>query len=349
MDSETRMILYYLNAMGGGLAGKDHPMQQVGAVTEQQIKAESQMRLIQKLLDGGGTVKRGKTGGIDVSGDITSLLSGMSEEEKTPFAKAPSGTAMNAPGGQIETQRDSLRQGVLNPSPSLTDISGADLIGLTPENISQALQLKFTGEELERKKLSDLMEMMTPTPTAPIKLPGVGKLSLKQWQSLPTKERSYAYYVFTEEQRGDEPLEYKEWVAKTDEPTQKQLYDIGKEDPEFAEWLTKYKEAGAIKIDIAGREVEKGLGKGKADVMSPGYAQSVREDLMKDKANWPSEKLIKQYIDKGLSYTEAEDRARRRMILETMDKQIRQAFKGKKVTLGDDGWYVDGVLKVGFP
>ena len=37
------------------------------------------------------------------------------------------------------------------------------------------------------------------------------------------------------------------------------------------------------------------------------------------------------------------------MILEAMDKQIRQAFKGKKVTLGDDGWYVDGVLKVGFP
>ena len=83
--------------------------------------------------------------------------------------------------------------------------------------------------------------------------------------------------------------------------------------------------------------------------MSPGYAQSVRDDLVKDKANWPSETLIKQYTGKGLPYTEAEERAQKRMVLETMDKQIRQAFRGKEVTLGDDGWYVDDELKVRFP
>ena len=360
MDAQTRMLMYYLNAMGQGLAGPKHPMQRVGAVTEQQIKAESQMKLIQKLLDSGGTVKRGKAGGIDVSGDVSYFISDIANEEsidkKNPFSGTMSELSKDEQTsfkggvtGRVESQRSLMEQKFLNPSSSLPDISGADLIGLTPENISQALQFKFMSEELEHKKLSDIMEMLAPTPGAPIELPGVGKLSLRQWQALPSKERSYAYYVFTEEQRGDKPLEYDEWASRIDEPTAKQLYDIGKRDPEFAEWLTKYKEAGAIKIDIAGREVEKGLGKGKADVMSPGYAQSVKEDLMKDRTNWPSDKLIKQYTDKGLSYTEAEDRAQRRMILEAMDKQIRQAFKGKKVTLGDDGWYVDGVLKVGFP
>jgi predicted regulator of amino acid metabolism with ACT domain len=90
MDAQTRMLMYYLNAMGQGLAGKDHPMQQVGAVTEQQIKAESQMKLIQKLLDSGGTVKRGKTGGIDVSGDVSYFISDIADEEsidkKNPFS-----------------------------------------------------------------------------------------------------------------------------------------------------------------------------------------------------------------------------------------------------------------------
>jgi len=37
------------------------------------------------------------------------------------------------------------------------------------------------------------------------------------------------------------------------------------------------------------------------------------------------------------------------MILEAMDKQIRQAFKGKEITLGEEGWEVDGELKVRYP
>ena len=348
---ENKMLLYYINALGSGLANKDDPMQAVAGVTQQTIATQSYMNLIKQMLSGGDAKfsTDGKKFKLDGPSALLGDVSELSKEQKVPFAGAPSGTAMNVPGGQLETSQDLLRQMFLNPSASPLDISGADLVGLTPENISQALQLRFMGEELERRRLSDLREMMVPTPVAPIQLPGVGRLSLKQWQSLPTKERSYAYYVFTEKQRGDEPLEYEEWTAETDAPTQKQLYDIGKEDPEFAKWLTKYKEAGAIKIDIAGREVEKGLGKGQARVIAPGYAQEIREGLMKDRTNWPSESLIKQYTNKGLPYIEAEERAQRRMVLETMDKQIRQAFKGKKVTLGEDGWEVDGELKVRYP
>lgn len=339
-----------MSGAGAALGGEGSVAEAVGGMTQQQIASQNYMKMVKQMLAGGSKFTMDKDK-FTLGGPSTLLgdVSGMLKEQQVPFKGAPSGMAMDAPGGQLETRERQLEQSFLNPSVSPLDVSGADLAGLTPGDISQALQLKFMGEELERKKLSDLMEMMTPTPAAPIKLPGVGELSLKQWQSLPTKERSYAYYVFTEKQRGDEPLEYKEWVAKTDEPTQKQLYDIGKEDPEFAEWLTEYKKAGAIKIDIAGREVEKGLGKGQAVVMAPGYAQDVRESLMKDKANWPSETFIKQYTDKGLSYLEAEERAQKRMVLESMDKEVRQAFKGKKVTLGDEGWEVDGELKVRYP
>ena len=338
MDPKTRMILYYLNELGGGLAGEGHPMQRVGAVTKQQIEAESQMKLIQKLLDGGGTVKRGKTGGIDVSGDMSSILSGMSEEEKTPFAGAPSGMAMNAPGGQIDTQRKQLEQSFLNPSPSPLDISGADLIGLTPENISQALQLKFTGEELERRKLSELMRMMQPAKderTAEIK--------------------NYEYYVAQEKAAGRTPKSIDMWDSGL--VRERRLYDeavasgMSKEENPFHEWLSEYKRLGGtdITIDVAGREVAKGLGKGKAEVMSPGYAQDTLSKLKKDK-EWPPmgriEDDMKTY---GLKYEEAESELRKELHIEAMDKEIRQAFSGAEIEMKIDGWYVDGKLRVRNP
>jgi len=48
MDAETKMALYYLNAMGQGLAGEDHPMQQVGAVTKQQIETQKYEQYVTK-------------------------------------------------------------------------------------------------------------------------------------------------------------------------------------------------------------------------------------------------------------------------------------------------------------
>ena len=353
MNIDPNMLMYFASTLGQGLMSPDDPMQGVAGATKQTIATQNYMKMVKQMLAGGSKFTMDKDkftlgGPSTLLGDVSGLL----KDEKVPFKGAPSGMAMNVPGGQLNTQQDQLRQSFLNPSNGSLDIFSAGLVGLTPENISQALQLKFTKESLEQKKLSDFAKMMQaiqPGPAAPIEVPGLGKLSLKQWSSLPTNDRSYYLYAASAKQRGEEAMTKEDWVASTDVNTRIQYLEGLEGDEDLKSLAIELAQAGSVKIDIGGREVEKGLGKGQAEVMSPGFSQDVKVDLMKDKANWPSDLLIKQYTDKGLSYTEAETRVQKRMVLETMDKQIRQAFKGKEITLGEEGWEIDGELKVRYP
>ena len=330
---ENKLLLYYLNELGSGLADEGDPMQKVAGATRQNIATQNYMNLIKQMLAGGGKFSMDKDKfKLDAPSTLLGDVSGLSKQQQTPFAGAPAGMSMNAPGEQLETKEDRLKHMFLNPSASPLDISSADLAGLTPENISQALQLKLTSEELERKRLSDIYKMMQPA------------------EAKDTRTTKVKTYEYAKEQGYKGSFVDFQNISET---THKKDYDEAVKDGyvgSFNNWMLEMAKAGAINLgEVTKREVAKRKGIGESEVMAPGFAQSIKIDLMKDKANWPSESLIKQYTGKGLPYIEAEERAQKRMVLETMDRQIRQAFKGKKVTLGEEGWEVDGELKVRYP
>ena len=339
----------YINSLGIGLMGKDSPMYGPAKMTQDAMSAKAYMDVIKKFLGGGGNLSE-KDGKLQYAGDITKFVS----PEDGQLSSTPANFTGSSAGTPQNTNVKPQGQSMPNPSRSPLDISSADLVGLTPEHISQALQFKFAKEEMEQKKLSELYKMMQPEsvePSAPIETPGIGKLSLKQWSSLPTEDRSYFLYAASARQRGEEVMDKDSWDASTDTNTKIQYLKALEEDSELKSLAMELARAGAssTSIDIAGREVAKGEGKGQANVMSPDYAQRTRRVLSADKANWPSEELIQSFIAQGFTYEEAEVRAQDRMILESMDKEIRQAFKHDKVTRGQGGWEVNGELKVRYP
>jgi len=306
MPIDPNMLAYFAASFGQGLMNPDDPMQQVAGATKQTIATKSYMDMVKQMLAGGGKFSMDKD---KFKLDAPSALLG-----DDLFKDAPAGTAMNAPtgtgtastpGGGDGTGMDMsklmmlnlLGGGTLNPSASPLNISGVSLAGLTPENISQALQLKLMSEEVGRKKLSDIYKMMQPT---------------KVEDPRTTKIKNYEYYKTQEELAGRKAKSIEEWDAGL--VRERRLYDEAvasgmiKEENPFHEWLFDLRKAGRDVISIGEQAVQRGRGKGQAEVMAPGFAQSVKVDLMKDKANWPSDTLIKQYTDKGLpSCSEAND------------------------------------------
>ena len=350
---ENKMLLYYINALGSGLMEKDDPMQAVAGVTQQQMATQNYMNLIKQMLAGGDAKfsTDGKKFKLDGPSALLGDVSELSKEQKVPFAGAPSGTAMNVPGGQLGTSQDLLRQMFLNPSASPLDISGADLIGLTPENISQALQLRFMGEALERKKLSDLRAMMVPTPAAPIETPGIGKLSLKQWSSLPTDDRSYYLYVASAKQRDEEAMNKEDWMASTDTNTRIQYLKALEKDEDLKSLAIELEQAGRDVISIGEQVIQKGRSKDIVRVTSSTYAQETRDDIAKDPERKLEAPYIKKYMEAGMKYEGAQLRAHNAVLYDAMYKGLQIAYKkiGKEVTWGKTGWEVDGVEVQGYP
>ena len=282
MAMDYRLMALFANAMGQGLMDKDDPMQQVAGVTSKTIATQNYMDMISQMLAGGDS--KFSTDGKKFKLDGPSAL--LRGDEKTPFKGAPAGMAMNAPGGSQGVTPNVGGGGMdfsklmmmnllgggnaLNPSASPLDVSGVSLAGLTPENISQALQLKFMSEELERKKLSDFVKMMQPEPTDPRDEPFISNYTLRQFNALTPDYKEYTLAKEGAKTLGDDAFMTKREWEET-EPTERQRFLKGlKDKPEMLEMEKKLAEArttepkpvklALMNISTATREVDKRFG-----------------------------------------------------------------------------------------
>ena len=146
--------------------------------------------------------------------------------------------------------------------------------------ISDAVKIGQNQQQLGQKKLTDVVDtiyksaliqnMQSSAETsrlnaqtalakslrqAPLEVPGKGKISLDEWNALDTKTKAYSYYAFDAGQRGEEVIPYDEWSRQTNSPTAFDLYNLAKDDPEFQNWLTEYRQSGATRISL-GEKVE---------------------------------------------------------------------------------------------
>ena len=276
---ENKMLLYYLSTLGQGLMDEDNPMQGVADVTKQAIAAEGKhklsmeyMNMIKEMLAGGGKLSMDKDKfKLDAPSALLGDVSGLLKEQQVPFKGAPSGTSMNVPGGQLETQQDLLRQSYLNPSASPLDITGADLVGLTPADVTQALQTGLGYGGLEQRRLSDLRKMMQPKPVDPRDQPFIGGYTLRQFNAFTPDYKEYVLAKEGAKTLGDDAFMTKrEWEEI--EPTEREKFLKGLEDrPELLETERKLAEARAIaprpskpapmNISTATRELTKRFGR----------------------------------------------------------------------------------------
>ena len=280
------------------------------------------MKLLKTLLEGGGKY---------------------SMDEKGVSLKAPVGafadTDLSIPGFEESYSRVSgIRTDYTAPertrrpvgyNPSASPLDSADLVGLTPENISQALQLKFAGEELGRKRLADLSRT------------GYYGAAIEKMRAetaaIPAKQFISAWKVATEDERTAAMKNYDFAVS--------QGYE-GK----FEEWLTSLAEASGKSTEriLADFVAKKGAGTA-LELAGPDFVQDVRTDLMKDRSKWGFPPAYEGLVGKGLDETKALDLSQKMMVIEEMDTRVRSFYKGKEVERRSDGWYVGGRLVVRNP
>jgi hypothetical protein len=230
---------------------------------------------------------------------------------------------------------------VLNPSPSPLGVNAADLAGLTPENVSQALTGAIGAEELRRRSIADVAERVytraaterlraqTEALTPRITVPGTDivltESAFIDWYKAATKDERSAAVKNYEYARGQG---YK---------------------GSFQQWTTELAEASGKSIaEVIAQVTAVETVKDRLKVEKHDYFTDIEERLRKDEELNYNPPGWKEF-EPTLGREGAKDRARKLWALREADKEIRAAHKGREVVRKPDGWYVDGKLVVRNP
>jgi len=157
----------------------------------------------------------------------------------------------------------------LNPSPSQLGLSAADLAGLTPQDVSNALSGALNIEQLKQRKMEsdvdtilkmaqvqDIIQGEPLDRQFPIQVPDVGAVTLREWQSLPMERRNYAAYVNQARTSGDSDImSYKDFINEFEAPERAKFLEYLEENPEMLEMETGLRKSGATRISV-GEKVE---------------------------------------------------------------------------------------------
>ncbi len=231
------------------------------------------------------------------------------------------GTSMAQPMSGPATPQAPTMDNYLNPSDSQSGFPASSLAGVTPEMITAMMGLKLTQEDLGRKKVSDVADMYFKSQQLqqatvqdkpfPVSVPGVGQVTLRQWNALPADDKEYAIAKHQASQMGDSTFMSKsEWQMT--EPTERQRFvQSALKDPaimegakelagigdtadwknfkkavdqgytgKFHEYQIEMRRAGATTIgDITGREKAKSELKGQLYFKNPDWTEDLSKHI----------------------------------------------------------------------
>ncbi len=184
------------------------------------------------------------------------------------------------------------QQSIINPSVGLPgDLSGLSLAGLKPEDINRAITLGLTGADLERKKVSDLyqnqywQEMVREKALArgakdilaPIEMPGIGQMSLQQFNALPPKTKAYAYAMTLRKQNGQSIISPEQFEREINPSEMEKLIELAKR-PGALNTIKEIYSAKAPQINLGAlgdRQEQHEIIKNWADIGTPKHRASL--------------------------------------------------------------------------
>ena len=319
---KNKLFLQYLSAAGSDIAAGRPISQNVNAVTQQNIQTQNFNKLLTAMLRDGASPDRMSK--VTFDGDSLNYKVDLKGERD---------------------KRTASGEGERATSQSPFNVSGGDLAGLTPEMISQALKFKMDQEAVERQKINDIVNNIYKS--------ALTKQALHAANAPYTDTRTsdIKNYEYAVKQGFDGTL--KDW--KTTDTADWKDYQKAKGEGYEGNFYKWQKEMAALSGGLsleefgARKEITEDVER-KSTVRSPEFAQTVTEDLMKNKGGWYSvEEADKLATEKNISFEQAQLMIQRRNVLNEMGRRVRAAFKGKKVEARADGWYVNGKLEVRNP
>ena len=241
---DNMLLLQYLAGAGQDIGSGNAVGTNVNAITQQNIQSRNFMKLLQKMLSGQGVPEGGKMTmdskgtKIEVPSSAGNPLAGSVGLDKgggfDPLARSAEGGGTPVNISSQTPSSNSNMGNFLNPSASPLDISGADLAGLTPGDISQALQFKFGQEAFQQKKLSDAGDL-------------IYKSALTQRALAPdtvkddrtTAVKNYEFYTNQQKASGKSAKSFEDWDkdARTSHEKDYDRYKSEGGELNFHSWL----------------------------------------------------------------------------------------------------------------
>jgi len=210
-------------------------------------------------------------------------------------------------------------------------------------------------EAIEENRINDLIDRfykikamegkLNPPPFVK-DVPGYGDVTLEEFKALPNETKEYISHVLAARALGEKPmtmeefdkLKHKDRITSAMEASiARYMNETGKIPPDskLEEWTKKYK-TPSVQVNV-GDAVKKAKAlsdvKAQAKVVSPEFLMSLEKKAKND----PS-------LDKYKYGTKEYDRAWKRNVIIDLDRAIRNAFRGSKITYDKSGWYADGKL-----
>jgi hypothetical protein len=351
---DNQLLLQYLAGAGQDI-GSGNPLgTNVNAITQQNIQSRNFMKLLQRMLGGkdipeGGKVEYDSEGAkIKVPKtameDFDPMGRGSTDTGTDPMRKTTYSTQV---GGTPNTDSATVLAALLggqNPSSSPLGISGADLAGLTPQNISQALQFKFGQEAQQRQGVNDTIS-------------NIYKLALTQKALTPGAPpkptaaiQNYGFYVQQQKALGKTPKAFDSWDKDLRTGLQKDYDRYKSEGGElgFQEWYRDVKAlSGGIDLEeYTKRRQASADVSAKASVTDPGLVADIEKTLPSEDVYFEHRDRVNSLTEKyGISVENASDIVRKALVRQELDNRIKQAYRGNEVTYEKGkGWFVNGRL-----
>lgn len=247
---QNRLFLQYLSAAGQDIGSGNPIGTNVNAVTQQNIAAQSQAKLNEHYMK---MMKDMLSGNVATGAKMT-MDEGVTKFQFPHPPKETGGTggtfmnmgATNPPSGQADTQRNAFLGNILNPSDSQPGVTGADLAGLGPQDVSRAL-----GGAL------DVQALMS-------KIPGMQadvayKQAMTKAALVPKDERTAAIKNFEYAKAEGYAGSFDEWEKDAKTAFQKDYeYDVkAGYKGNFHKWMLERQQSGATRISLGEKVAEK--------------------------------------------------------------------------------------------
>lgn len=165
---KNNLFLQYLSGAGGAMSAGEPIGPTLNQITQQNIGAQSKHKLQQSYMKTLQQMLGGLPMGGKISGDKDNLTIKMptgSLAQEGSQLEGGSGIDWSDPKEQGQLSAF-LREGAANPSASPSDVSSADLAGLTAADVSQALSGATNVQALKQKKFTDIVDALYKSRTA---------------------------------------------------------------------------------------------------------------------------------------------------------------------------------------
>lgn len=379
VKSNPDLLAQYLSGMGaglnnGGVAGMTNNM---NSITQNTIATRHYADALRRVLGGD------MSGGAKVAMDENGL------SIKVP--QGQDANANDATAGSPQSQGKRNIGDLMSPFQSgLPNFSASDLAGLTPEMLGQVIGMKMSKDQAVSNRELELLDqqykaanlevmknyydaqvknmesdneqnrlegfrklfdtLRGDTLDQPFIMPYKGnKITIREWNALPKEEQEYAIHL---NEAGDKALSREEF--KLLDPTERENFLVkAMKNPKLMAAAKELARAGASSINLGpmATEIEKGKGKGIAEVTAPGFEAEVRKGIGNVAFKYPEQ--LEALVTKKAAKDEAEAKTmlERHYVSKAIEDSLIQAYGsvGKKVDRGSDGWYVDGKIVRRFP